>query len=454
MCVGEVDAMVTIALEEVTKVFSGGVVAVDRLSLDIASGEFFALLGPTGCGKSTVLRMIAGLDHPTSGHVLMDGQVVDEVPPQDRLVGMVFQHYALHPHMTVAENIAQPLRATHARSDEVAARVMEIAERLGIAEQLPRLPAVLSGGQRQRTAMARAMLRSPRVFLLDEPLSNLDAGVRAELRGEISRLARELATTTVYVTHDQVEAMTMADRVGVLRRGVLQQVGTPHEVYEDPATLFVAAFLGTPRINLLQGALYARPDGDVVVDLGTQVVTAGRDDRLSARLAAHHNERVTVGLRPEALRLASTEDIDVLRGRVRFVEHLGHEAIVHLETDSVPAAPGTVGLDLPESSLSFGEDLPVGGPLHAIRHPLEHLVPRHRRPDQTPTPPTTARTEYGFYPVYEGGEPQPAGDLVVRVPADAAPNVGDMLALAVDVHRILLFDHAAERIYVGPSHAG
>jgi multiple sugar transport system ATP-binding protein len=252
----------------------------------------------------------------------------------------------------------------------------------------------------------------------------LDAGVRAELRGEIGRVARELRATTIYVTHDQVEAMTMADRVGVLRRGRLQQVGTPHDVYESPETVFVAAFLGTPRINLFQGAVYGQPGGGVVVDLGTQVVAIPADDPLATVLSGHINDRVTVGLRPDSLYPAPIDEPGGLRGRVRLVEHLGHEVLVHVDTDSVPPAPQTIGLDLPDAE-------------HLAR-----LIPRQRRPQPAPA----TRTEYGFYPSYQAVEPVDSGDLVVRLPAPDAPRVGQSVALTVDVHRMLLFDPAGVRI--------
>ena len=253
------------------------------------------LLGPTGCGKSTILRLIAGLETATSGHVLIDDRVVDHLAARERRVAMVFQDYALYPHLTVAQNIGFPLRVRHEAGTDIALRVAEVAEQLGIADLLRRLPGVLSGGERQRVAMARAIVRRPHAFLLDEPLSNLDAGLRAELRSDVAALARRIGVTTVYVTHDQGEAMTMADRVAVLRRGVLQQVGTPREVYDDPGTLFVAAFLGTPRTNLLEGAVYADAD-KVVVDLGSQVLELPPDDPLRTL----HTERVTLALRADA----------------------------------------------------------------------------------------------------------------------------------------------------------
>jgi multiple sugar transport system ATP-binding protein len=294
--------VVALAAERLTKVFEDGTVAVDDVTFEVASGEFLVLLGPTGCGKSTILRLFAGLEQPTSGHVLIDGAYADHLPAAERQVSMVFQDYALYPHLSAAENIAFPLRAGHQHQGvDVAARVGEVADQLGIRDLLPHPPDHLSGGQRQRVAMARAIVRRPQVFLLDEPLSNLDAGLRAELRADIAGLARRTGVTTVYVTHDQTEAMTMADRVAVLRRGVLQQIGPPPEVYADPATLFVAAFLGTPRTNLLQGAIYAGPEGRVDIDLGSQVIGLGGDDPRAAALAGHHTERVTVALRADAL---------------------------------------------------------------------------------------------------------------------------------------------------------
>ena len=497
--------MVAVVLDEVTKVFSEDLVAVDRLSLDIASGEYFVLIGPTGCGKSTVLRLIAGLDRVTSGHIRFDGRDVNDVPAWERGVGMVFESYALHPHLTVAENISMPLRVANKSHQEVAGRVAEIAALLGITDLLHRTPGVLSGGQRQRTAMARAILRDPRVFLLDEPLSNLDAAVRAELRTEISRLTRELGVTTIHVTHDQTEAMTMADRVAVLRRGVLQQVGTPHEVYAEPETLFVAAFLGMPRMNLLQAAVYRRIDGGVDIDLGAQLLTVPADLPLAGVLARHHNDRVTVGLRPDSLQPAAVTRAGIagaaadpsaeLRGRVRLVEHLGHEVIVHVDTESVPAVPESVGLDHPDIDLNeaLSGELPAASPLHqmgdALRHPIERLpltrspgqrtagqgtagqgtagqgaagqgnsaqgtsgqrggrlrIPRQRRPEQAPT----ARTEYGFYPTYEAPKATPPmGDVLVRLPAAAAPRLGESVVFSVPLKLILLFDRTGRRIHI------
>jgi multiple sugar transport system ATP-binding protein len=412
-------AVVAIATDSLTKVFDDGTLAVDQVSLVAASGEFLVLLGPTGCGKSTILRLVAGLEAPSAGHVLIDGQVVDHLPARERRLAMVFQDYALYPHLTVAQNIGFPLRVRHETATDVSARVNEVAGQLGITPLLRKLPGALSGGERQRVAMARAIVRQPLGFLLDEPLSNLDAGLRAELRSDVAALARRLAVTTLYVTHDQSEAMTMADRVAVLRRGVLQQVGPPEQVYNDPATLFVAAFLGTPRTSLLEGAVYA--DGDrVVIDLGSQVIALPGDHPVRAR----HTDRVTVALRADALTPAPPGHTGpTLSGTVRLVEHLGHEALVHVDTGALPTSAERSRLEVP--------DAPT----------LARMRPGSR--------PVTARTEYGFYPAYDPelpGEPPAVGEVVVRVPAAGLPRLDETLTLAVDVDRLLLFDRTGARI--------
>lgn len=239
--------MSTVALKDVTKVFQDGTIAVDTINLDVDDGEFMVLLGPSGCGKSTVLRMVAGLEDPTTGAVLLGGELANDLSPRERKIAMVFQDFALYPHMTVGDNIAFPLRLAGVEPTPRGERVTDVAGALGIGDVLGRKPSQLSGGQRQRVAMGRAIVRRPGLFLMDEPLSNLDSGLRAELRAEISGLTRELGVTTIYVTHDQAEALTMADRVAIMRKGVLQDVGTPTQVYGRPATLYVAAFLGSPR---------------------------------------------------------------------------------------------------------------------------------------------------------------------------------------------------------------
>ncbi|HYN97765.1 MAG TPA: ABC transporter ATP-binding protein [Pilimelia sp.] len=442
--------MVAIATERLTKEFDDGTLAVDEVSIEVASGEFLVLLGPTGCGKSTMLRLVAGLESPTRGHVRIDGEIVDEVSASARGVAMVFQDYALYPHLTVAQNIGFPLRMHPHPAVDVPARVAEVADHLGIRDLLRRLPAHLSGGQRQRVAMARAIVRRPQVFLLDEPLSNIDAGLRAELRAEVAALARRLGVTTLYVTHDQTEAMTMADRVAVMRRGRVEQIGPPAEVYGDPATLFVAAFLGTPRTNLLQGALYAGADGGVVIDLGEQTLTLAAGAAQVAWLAGHDGERVTIALRADALRpVADGEQGVTLRGRVRLVENLGHEALVHLDAGAVPTSTELSRLEIPAPGQHLAElvahDPPAG-------HPLRHTLSRMISPPRGEDPPPTARTTYGFYPVYEPDVPggaSAAGDVVYRVPAMQLPRVGDAVTLAVDLDRMMVFDRAGGRIRPG-----
>jgi multiple sugar transport system ATP-binding protein len=355
---------------------------------------------------------------------------------------------------------------------DVAARVSEVADQLGIRNLLPRPPDQLSGGQRQRVAMARAMVRQPQVFLLDEPLSNLDARLRSELRAEIAGLARRTGVTTVYVTHDQTEALTMADRIAVLRRGVLRQIGPPPEVYADPATLFVAAFLGTPRTNLLQGAIYAGPHGRVDIDLGSQVIGLAGDDPRAASLAGRHTERVTVALRADALspvfgdlagnagwaRQASSgpaqapppgeEPGRTLRGTVRLVENLGHESLVHLDAGAVPTSVEQSQLELPDTGQHLaevaGEAPPAGSGM------LRQTLSRMRLHGREEKPRVTARTRNGFSPAYDPELPSgpPAQGLLVRVPAPHRPRVGDSLTVAVDLDRLLLFDRAGDRIRV------
>ncbi len=437
--------MVAIAVQGLTKIFDDGVVAVDDLSLTVGSGEFVVLLGPTGCGKSTLLRLVAGLDVPTHGHVTLDGEPVDAETPRHHRIAMVFPDYALYPHLSVAQNIGFPLRAGVHEPGEVAQRIAEAARHLGIGDLLNRLPAHLSGGQRQRVAMARAIVRRPEVLLLDEPLSNVDAVVRAELRGEITELARRLGVTTLYVTHDQSEAMTMADRVAVLRRGALQQIGSPEEVYADPQTVFVAAFIGTPRPGLLEAAIFV-DHGAVVLDLGGQVLTLPADDARTSALADRHTERVTVALRADALAVVEPEAAGVLlRGVVQRVENLGHEVIVHLDTGGVSTSGQASRLELPEPGRLPAP--PAGEVPVPMMQRLARLIPHQRQE----SPPATARTPYGFYPAYDGelpGEQQPAGQVAVRMPVTRRPAVGDALTLAVDLDKLLLFDRAGARIRV------
>jgi multiple sugar transport system ATP-binding protein len=305
--------MARVVFDHVTKRFEQ-TVAVDHLDLDVADGEFLVLLGPSGCGKSTALRMIAGLDEPTEGTIRIDDVVVNGIDPKDRDLAMVFQSYALYPNMTVRKNIAFPLKPRGVRRDEAERIVREAAALLGLDQLLDRKPGQLSGGQRQRVALARAIVRRPRVFLMDEPLSNLDAKMRTQTRGDLVELHRRLGTTFVYVTHDQAEAMTMADRVAVMSSGRLQQVGPPQQVYDEPSNLFVARFLGSPPMNVLPAML----DGDELVLAGERLRGVGEADG--------GTRRVDAGVRPEHVRLAGGED--GIRAVVELVESLGHERLV------------------------------------------------------------------------------------------------------------------------------
>ncbi|HEY4235941.1 MAG TPA: ATP-binding cassette domain-containing protein, partial [Gaiellaceae bacterium] len=264
--------MAEVVLDEVTKVYADGTKAVDSLAIDIADGEFVVLVGPSGCGKTTALRMVAGLEEISGGVIRIGDRVVNHVPSRDRDIAMVFQSYALYPHLSVYENIAFGLRVKKMPKAEIERRVQNAAQVLGLEPFLKRKPRALSGGQRQRVAMGRAIVREPAAFLMDEPLSNLDAKLRVQMRAEVGRLQRDLGTTTIYVTHDQVEAMTMGDRVAVMRRGELQQVADPQTLYDRPVNLFVGGFIGSPAMNMIE-ATVARANGGLAVDVGKQHLT-------------------------------------------------------------------------------------------------------------------------------------------------------------------------------------
>jgi len=313
----------------VGKVYPDGTVAVDDLSLEISDGEMIVFVGPSGCGKTTALRMIAGLEEITSGEVRIDGHVVNDLPPKDRDIAMVFQNYALYPHMNAAKNMGFPLKMRGLPPGEIDTRVKEAARILGLEDSLHKKPRTLSGGQRQRVAMGRAIVRNPQAFLMDEPLSNLDAKLRVEMRAEISRLQRDLGVTTIYVTHDQTEAMTMGDRVAVMRDGRLEQVDAPQALYDRPANLFVAAFIGSPAMNLLRGHLELI-EGRVHIVLGGQHLVLP-DEVLADRpvLGGWVDEDVVVGIRPEALCVGSGLQLEVV-----LVEALGSDLLVHLATDA------------------------------------------------------------------------------------------------------------------------
>ncbi|MBA3415960.1 MAG: ABC transporter ATP-binding protein [Chloroflexia bacterium] len=313
-----------VAFRAVSKRF-GGVTAVDRLDLEVADGELLVLLGPSGCGKTTSLRMLAGLESISAGEIRIGDTVVNALPPRARDIAMVFQSYALYAHLSVFENLAYPLRVRKLAKAEIDHRVREVAAIVQIGELLQRKPRELSGGQRQRVALGRAIIRRPAVFLMDEPLSNLDAQLRLHTRGELKRFQRDLATTTIYVTHDQAEAMTLADRVAIMRDGVLQQVGPPKAVYADPATTFVAGFLGSPPMNLLRGTIGAGPA--FALD-GLTLPLAGA---LAARAAQLGGAEAILGARPEDVGLARGDAPGALPGEVFVVEDLGNERLITVE---------------------------------------------------------------------------------------------------------------------------
>jgi multiple sugar transport system ATP-binding protein len=332
--------MATIRLRGLSRRYLGAEgAALAGLDLEVADGEVLVVVGPSGCGKSTTLRLIAGLDAPDAGTIAIDGRDVGQTPPQERDVAMVFQGYALYPHLTVRENIAFPLKMRGIARAERARRAEEAAGTLGLAKLLDRRPGELSGGERQRVAMGRAIVRSPKVFLFDEPLSNLDAALRAELRVELASMVRRLGTTSLYVTHDQIEAMTLGDRIAVLERGALQQIGTPRAVYEDPENAFVAGFLGTPPMNLIELAVE-----------GGRARRSGVD--LPAPEALHLPPRVQAGVRPEHLSIedASTAaragDVGIL-AEVVATEPLGPETYVYLEVDGARLRARARGFDGP-----------------------------------------------------------------------------------------------------------
>jgi len=325
--------MATVSLEGINKVYENGFHAVKDLSVDIADGEFMVLVGPSGCGKTTALRMVAGLEDITSGVLRIGGKEANDETPKERDIAMVFQNYALYPHMTVAENIGFALKLRKLPKDQLDAKVKEAADILGLTDWLDRKPGQLSGGQRQRVAMGRAIVREPSVFLMDEPLSNLDAKLRVQMRAEVARIQRRIGVATIYVTHDQVEAMTMGDRVTVLRAGVLQQCDTPQNLYDSPDNIFVAAFIGSPAQNLYDAVV---GEGARSIKLGSQEVELPEAVVLKRpALRAYAGKDVVVGLRPEHLPAAAPGHTGPkLVGDVDLVEALGSELVVHFTIDA------------------------------------------------------------------------------------------------------------------------
>jgi multiple sugar transport system ATP-binding protein len=389
--------MAQIVLEDLWKVFPDGTEAVRSLNLDIVDGEFMVLVGPSGCGKTTALRMVAGLEVISKGKVVIGDRVVNDVPPKERDIAMVFQNYALYPHMSVFDNMAFGLKLQKVPRPEIETRVRDAAHILGLGELLKRKPAALSGGQRQRVAMGRAIVRHPQAFLMDEPLSNLDAKLRVQTRAEIARLQRELGTTTIYVTHDQIEAMTMGDRVAVMRRGVLQQVDSPQSLYEHPVNLFVAGFIGSPAMNLVEAGL-ATSDGGMVVELGGFRLPVP-DEVLAERpaLRGYDGRTVVLGIRPEdmedAALVADAPAERRITSTVELREALGSDVVVHFPVDAPPAVT--------EDVIELAADV-----------------------DEAIAAPTEAAT----------------ANVLARLNPRTQAHPGDHIELVVDTHRLHFFD--------------
>ena len=396
--------MAEIALDDVWKVYPGGTEAVRELSLEIADGEFIVLVGPSGCGKTTALRMVAGLEEITKGTVAIGGRVVNDVPPKERDIAMVFQNYALYPHMSVFDNMAFGLKLQKVPRHDIDARVREAGRILGLEDLLDRKPAALSGGQRQRVAMGRAIVRHPQAFLMDEPLSNLDAKLRVQMRAEIARIQHDLGVTTIYVTHDQIEAMTMGDRVAVMRKGVLQQVDAPQALYEHPDNLFVAGFIGSPAMNLVDASIVA--DGDGAGGLAVKFaqfelpipedVVARRPD-----LRRYRDRTIVLGIRPEDMEDATlVSDAPPERritSTVDLREALGSDVVVHF----MIAAPPALTEDVKELVVDVGQDV-----LQKVQKNAE------------------------------GGE----ANVVARLNPRTRVQQGDRLELVVDTERLHFFD--------------
>ncbi|MGB5454571.1 MAG: ABC transporter ATP-binding protein [Gammaproteobacteria bacterium] len=319
--------MTKLRFKNVTKHYGEGATGLRQFSLNVDTGELVVLVGPSGCGKSTALRLLAGLETVSSGEILIDDVVVNHMTPQQRNIAMVFQNYALYPHMNVRDNLAFPLRMAHLSRAQIADRVNEIAQILNLTELLHRRPKQLSGGQRQRVAMGRALVRDPRVFLLDEPLSNLDARLRAQIRADIARIQQRLQKTTVYVTHDQVEAMTLGDRVAVMDHGELQQVGTPTQLYAQPGNIFVARFIGSPGMNIAPSTATLHNDA-MAVRIGDLSIRLPMSEQRRLQIA-RHDKVGYIGVRPEAFSLTKADQRIAIKIGIQSVEYLGHESLIY-----------------------------------------------------------------------------------------------------------------------------
>ncbi|MEV5751837.1 ABC transporter ATP-binding protein [Actinoallomurus sp. NPDC052308] len=415
--------MTEVVLDAVNKVYPDGFHAVRNVSLRVPDGELFVLLGPSGCGKSTLLRMVAGLEEITSGDLWLGGRYANGLPPRDRDLAMVFQSGALYPHRDVRGNIAFPLEISKDVSPANQERIVELSRALGIEETLNRLPSTLSGGQRQRVAMGRALIREPGIFLMDEPLSNLDAGLRTELRMEISALVRSLKVTTLYVTHDQTEALTLADRVGIMRQGVLQDVGTPQQVYDDPATMFVAAFLSAPPINLIRTGVWADQEEGIILGLGNQRLVLPWSDPRAPTLVSHHGRYLTVGFRADALRPAAD---GLIAGRVRALEFHGSEWLAYAEA----------GLPHVDPEAPYENDPPWASPEPSSGGGVLRRILRSAGIVAEEPMPEPGR--------HDGHHRR--SDVVFRLESRSGVSAGDAIRLAIDTDRMLLFGEDGRRV--------
>jgi multiple sugar transport system ATP-binding protein len=465
-----------VVLDRVTKVYPGGTRAVDDLRLHIRDGEVFVLLGPSGCGKSTILRMIAGLEWITSGELYLGGVYANDLGPRERNVAMVFQNGALYPHRSVRGNLAFPLELLHGDPVRTRERVVELAKALGIEGMLDRLPGTLSGGQRQRVAMGRAVIREPAIFLMDEPLSNLDASLRSELRMEIGGLVRSLGVTTLYVTHDQIEALTLADRIAILRDGILQDVGTPQQLYDDPATMFVAAFLSQPPINLLRAMAYANQDEGIILEFGTQRLVIPWTDPRSPSFMAAHGSPVVVGIRADALTPTAPPPAEATTGPIAV--HADRFSEARFDPGRRPSPGGGAA---PPASGPSGARSAAGEPILSVRlrefefHGHEWLayaeagIPaidpgelETRADSAAPEPPSVAERIWELLRGRRGGDAQTNGtahheaaaghghhrraDLLFRVSSRRGFTPGQDLQLAVDLDRVFVFGQNGRRL--------
>ncbi len=396
--------MAEVTMEDVSKVYGEDNLALKEMNLDVPDGEFVVFVGPSGCGKSTALRMIAGLEDISGGRVFIGDQLVNDLPPRERDIAMVFQNYALYPHMNVRENMGFALKLRKTRKEEIARRVDEAAKVLGIESFLDRKPKALSGGQRQRVALGRAIVREPKAFLMDEPLSNLDAKLRVRMRTEIARLHNRIGTTTIYVTHDQSEAMTMADRIVVLKDGIVQQIATPQVMYEQPENVFVAGFIGSPAMNFIRAHVEKDGSGGLAVVFGGMRIAMSREllgeaEGRGKDLSGYVNEEVIVGIRPEHIEDASVSEASegsaVIEVEPRVIESMGSEKYVYF--------------GVPEEQAAYPES-------------VEEMTDAGVMGDG-------------------GGSPDELGEMMVgRVSAESGARLGERIRLTIDGSRVRLFD--------------